>query len=55
MPVDDAAALSQAMVQVMTGPEVDGEKLSEQVKALASPQVVCMRLQTIFGEAIVSH
>jgi len=55
VPVDDAAALSQAMVQVMTGPEVDGEKLSEQVKALASPQVVGMCLQTIFGEAIVSH
>ena len=55
VPVDDAAALSQAMAQVMTGPEVDGEKLSEQVKALASPQVVGMRLQTIFGEAIVSH
>jgi glycosyltransferase involved in cell wall biosynthesis len=55
VPVDDAAALSQAMAQVMTGPEVDGEKLSEQVKALASPQVVGMCLQTIFGEAIVSH
>lgn len=55
VPVDDAAALSQAMAQVMTGLEVDGEKLSEQVKALASPQVVGMCLQTIFGEAIVSH
>ena len=55
VPVDDVEALSQAMAQVMTGPEVDGEKLSEQVKALASPQVVGMCLQTIFGEAIVSH
>ena len=55
VPVDDAEALSQAMAQVMTGPEIDGEKLSEQVRALASPQVVGMRLQTIFGEAIVSH
>ena len=55
VPVDDAAALSQAMAQVMTGPEVDGEKLSEQVRALASPQVVGMCLQTVFSEAIVSH
>jgi glycosyltransferase involved in cell wall biosynthesis len=55
VPVDDVEALSRAMTQTMTNQNVDGERLSEQVRALASPQVVGMRLQTIFGEAIASH
>lgn len=55
VPIDDVEALSRAMAQVMTNQNVDGERLSEQVRALASPQVVGMRLQTIFGEAIASH
>ena len=55
VPVDDVEALSRAMAQTMTEQAVDGESLSEQVRALASPQVVGMRLQTIFGEALVSH
>ena len=55
VPIDDAEALSRAMMQVMTEPMVDGGKLSEQVRALASPQVVGQRLQTIFSEALASY
>ena len=55
VPIDDAEALSQAMAQMMAGPTADGKNLSEQVRALASPQVVGKRLQTIFSEALASH
>lgn len=55
VPIDDAEALSRAMAQMMAEPMADGKKLSEQVRALASPQVVGKRLQTIFSEALASH
>ena len=44
VPIDDAEALSRAMMQVMIEPTVNGEELSEKVRALASPQVVGQRL-----------
>ena len=55
VPVDDAEALASAMKQVMEMKDFDGRQLSEQVRTLASPQVVGMRLQTIFGEALASR
>ena len=55
VPIDDAQSLSRAMAQMMAEPMADGKKLSEQVRALASPQVVGKRLQTIFSEALASH
>jgi len=55
VPIDDAEALSRVMAQMMAEPTADGKKLSEQVRALASPQVVGKRLQTIFSEALASH
>lgn len=55
VPIDDVDALAQAMEHVMATPRIDGEKLSKQVKALASPQVVGKRLETIFYEVIASH
>ena len=55
VPVDDAEALASAMKQVMEMKDFDGRQLSEQVRALASPQVVGMQLQTIFGEALASR
>ena len=55
VPVDDAEALASAMKQMMQMKDFDGRQLSEQVRALASPQVVGMQLQTIFGEVLASR
>ena len=53
--VDDAAALAEAMQALSNEPVADGEYLSEQVRAMASPAVVGQRLQTIFGEVLASR
>lgn len=55
VPVGDAEELASAMKQVMEMKDFDGRQLSEQVRALASPQVVGMQLQTIFGEVLASR
>jgi len=55
VPVDDAGELSRAMEYVMSGVKIDGEKLSEEVRALASPQIVGKQLQTIFCEVLASR
>ena len=55
VPVDDAEALASAMKQVMEMKDFDGRQLSEQIRALVSPQVVGMQLQTIFGEVLASR
>ena len=53
VPVDDAAALSEAMKQVMVQP-VDGERLSQEVHRLASPEVIGQRLTDVFNAVMTS-
>ena len=48
VPIDDVEALSAAMKQVMEKPFNDGLSISEQVKAMASPQVVGEKLESLF-------
>ena len=48
VPIDDVEALSAAMKQVMEKPFNDGLKLSEQVKAMASPKAVGGKLEMLF-------
>ena len=55
VPVGDADALARAMQQLMEKPAADGKHLSEQVYAMASPQVVGKRLEAIFSEVLASH
>lgn len=51
VPVDDVDALAQAM-DAMVDKAVDGRKLSEQVRALASVEVVGRQLERVLTEAI---
>lgn len=48
VPMDDAEAMAAAMKQVMKKPFNDGLRLSEQVKAMASPKVVGEKLEMLF-------
>ena len=48
VPIDDVEALSAAMKQVMEKPFNDGLSISEQVKAMASPQAVGEKLESLF-------
>ena len=48
VPTDDVEALSAAMKQVMEKPFNDGLRISEQVKAMASPQAVGKKLESLF-------
>ena len=48
VPTDDVEALSAAMKQVMEKPFNDGLRLSEQVKAMASPKAVGEKLEMLF-------
>lgn len=48
VPTDDVEALSAAMKQVMEKPFNDGLRISEQVKALASPQAIGKKLESLF-------
>lgn len=53
--VDDAAALAAAMEALSKESVIDGEHLSEQVRAMASPAVVGKQLETILGEVLASQ
>lgn len=52
VPIDDAAALAEAMKRVMSSPSVDGRTLSSKVAALASPEVVGRQLEAVFSEVL---
>ena len=53
--VDDAAALAAAMQALSKEPILNGEHLSEQVRAMASPEIVGKQLQAIFDEVLASR
>jgi len=54
VPIGNADALAQVMRKMVKEPVMDGRKLSEQVAAMASPQVVGGRLEKIFNEVLAS-
>ena len=53
VPVDDVSALSEAMSHV-TGSAVDGRWLSQEVRQLASPEVIGRKLEELFSGLIAS-
>ena len=53
VPVDDVGALSEAMSHV-TGSAVDGRWLSQEVRQLASPEVIGRKLEELFSGLIAS-
>ena len=53
VPTDDVSALSEAMSDVM-GSNVDGQWLSQDVKRLASPEVIGSKLEKLFSGLIAS-
>jgi hypothetical protein len=54
VPIGDAEALSQAMLQVADRTESDRKQYSEQVSQLASPDIVGRQLEAIFNEIVKS-
>ena len=54
VPIGDAEALSQAMLQVADRTESDRKQYSEQVSQLASPDVVGRQMEAIFNEIVKS-
>lgn len=55
VPIGSADSLAQAMAQQVAHPMTDGQKWSEQVRAMASPKVVGQQLTNIFSEALASR
>lgn len=51
VPVDDIAALAEAMETVYSTPFTSGEALSRQVASLCSPRAVGLQLEKIFAQA----
>ena len=54
VPVGDAAALAEAMLNLSKEPTVDGLQLSEQVGQMASPEVIGKRLEQLFSDVLAS-
>ena len=54
VPIDDADALAEAMKQAILEPQTDGQKLSERVRQMASPEVVGKKLSDLFVELRVA-
>ncbi len=54
VPVGDAAALAEAMLNLSKEPTVDGLQLSEQVRQMASPEVIGKRLEQLFSDVLAS-
>ena len=54
VPVDDIAALTEAMKQVVEQTDYDGKKVSETVCQMASPCVVGRQLSELFSSIILS-
>lgn len=54
VPIDNVAALTSAMKQVMEMVDFDGREVSESVKQFASPKVVGQKLSQLFSDIISS-
>ena len=55
VPVGDAAALAEAMQNLSKETAADGEQLSEQVRQIASPEVVGKQLEQVFSDVLASN
>jgi glycosyltransferase involved in cell wall biosynthesis len=55
VPVGDAAALAEAMQNLTKEPAADGQQLSEQVRQIASPEVVGKQLEQVFSDVLASN
>ena len=54
VPVDDAAALAEAMKSVFEQTDFDGMAVSEKVRQLASPEVIGRQLSELFTDILAS-
>lgn len=54
VPVNDIVSLADAMEKIMEAPVIDGQALSNQIRALASPAVVGKKLSKLFSSVIAS-
>ena len=52
VPIDDAPALARQMETVMQMEDFDGKRVSEQIRQMASPQVVGKQLEEIFTRVV---
>ena len=52
VPIGDVPALAKAMLSVLSAPDVDMQGVSNEVRALASPEVVGKRLEELFREQL---
>jgi glycosyltransferase involved in cell wall biosynthesis len=55
VPVGDAAALAEAMLTLSKEPAAGGQQLSEQVRQIASPEVVGKQLEQVFSDVLASN
>jgi glycosyltransferase involved in cell wall biosynthesis len=54
VPIDDVAALAEAMRKVSQQQDFDGEAVSRKIAEMASPQVVGRKLEQLFSEIVAS-
>jgi glycosyltransferase involved in cell wall biosynthesis len=52
VPIDDAPALARQMETVMQMEDFDGKRVSEQIRQMASPQVIGKQLEEIFTRVV---
>ena len=54
VPIDDVKALSEAMSDLTNNSPVDGQWLSQEVKRMASPEVIGRKLEQLFSGLVAS-
>lgn len=54
VPIDDVRALAEAMSDVTNNSPVDGQWLSQEVKRMASPEVIGRKLEKLFSGLVAS-
>ena len=54
VPIDDVKALSEAMSDLTNNPPIDGQWLSQEVKRMASPEVIGRKLEQLFSGLVAS-
>ena len=54
VPIDDVRALAEAMSDVTNNSPVDGQWLSQEVKRMASPEVIGRKLEQLFSGLVAS-
>ena len=52
VPIDDADALSKAMISVISSPMTDGVRLFEIARQMASPDAIARQIAHVFEESL---